>query len=140
MGQPYQWNPVQVTVTHVDVSATPLDPVFKNPVNRKARPSSTTYAAQINFGLKVDERRFRTLMGDRPMTKARARIVLRTCDLVPNTLLPRPKKGDKITTLYVGTANEEAVDYLIEEVRPESPLNGIPLLIYCEFERDRERV
>lgn len=140
MSLPAKWNPVAVTVTHVDVAATPIDPVFKNPVNRKARPTSTNYQAQVNFGLKIDEKRFRTLMGDRPITKARSRIVLRSCDLAPNTVLEIPKKGDKITALYVGTPAELAVDYLIEEVRPESPLNGVPLLWYVEFERDRERV
>lgn len=140
MGPPYGWNPVRVTVTHVDVSATPIDPVFKNPTNRKAHPSSTTYQAQVNFGLKTDEKRVRTLMGDRPVTKSRSRIVLRTQDLVPTTSLVKPKKGDRITKLYVGTPAEEDVDYLIEEVRGESALGGAPILIYCEFERDRERV
>lgn len=140
MGLPAKWNPVAVEVTHVDVAATPTDPVFKNPVNRKARPTTTTYQAQVNSGNKTFERRFRTLMGDRPATKAREHIVIRTCDLAPNTPLPRPSKGDRITKLYKGTPNEEVVDFLIEEVRPESPLNGIPLLVYCEFERDREKV
>ncbi len=140
MGLPAVWNPVGVTINRVSVVATPTDPVFKDPVNRKARPDVFQYQAQINFGLKMDERRWRTLMGDRPMTKLRSRIVLRSCDLAPNSMLPIPQKGDQIVALYVGTPAQITVDYLIEEVRPESPLQGIPLLWYCEFERDRERV
>lgn len=138
MDYPARWNLVTVTIARLDLPDTAVDPVFKVPTNRKARPQEIDYPAQVNFGLKRKEQRERTLMGDRPNT--RARIVLRFVDLAPTTTLPRPRKGDKIVTLYKGTPAEETVDYLIEEVRPESPLGGAPLLLFVEFERDRERV
>lgn len=141
MDRPVRWNPVAVTIAKLDTPSSVVDPVFKAPTNRAVRSQEYIYPAQVNFGLKAKEKAVRTLMGDRANTKAR--LVMRFVDLAPTTNLPRPAKGDRITKLYVGTPAEEVVDYTIEEVRPESPLaseGGIPVLLFVEFERDRENV
>ena len=125
-------------IKRLDLPDTQVDAVFKVPLNRMTRGTDVVYPAQVNMGGKIKDRRFRTLMGDRPETKAW--LVMRYADMAPNTSLAMPQKGDVITSLYVGTPAEQVVDYLVEEVRPESPLNGAPLLFYVEFNRDRERV
>jgi hypothetical protein len=135
--RPVNWNGNTVTIENVVRTGVSVDPVFKTPVNKKLRTTVHTYNAQINLGTKEQDRKMRTLSGDRPNTTGH--IVLRTCDLAPHTALPRPEKGWKITALYAGTPLEETVDWLIEEVRLESPLRGQPLLVYCEFEHNRDR-
>jgi hypothetical protein len=114
-----------------------VDEHFRTPRSQKRREVSYLYSAQINFGRKEQEAKLRTDAGDRAETDAH--IVLRTCDLAPYTSLPRPETGWKITVIYEGENEEQAVDYLIEEVRVESPLRGRPLLVYCRFEHNRDR-
>lgn len=131
MHLPRNWNHVGVKLRAIDNDPTHYDPVFKVPLGRKVRATEYIYRAQINLGSKAQERKSREDTGDRPDT--RGHILLRTCDLEPNSLLPKPKKGWMVVTLYVGTDQEQAVEYLIEEVRHESPKGGRPLLIYCPF-------
>jgi len=121
----------------LDFSKECIDPVFKVPVNKKAREQVFTYRAQVNFGRKRQDRKERTDAGDR--TDTTGWLVMRTKDLAPNTTLEKPRKGDQIRKLYVGTEQEQEVDYLIEEVRHESPLRGRPLLLYVAFDENRER-
>lgn len=135
--RPIRWNPVQVEVADLVTSGPTIDPVFKSPLVKKVRPTTYVYSAQVNFKVKDQDRKARTDAGDRPRTKGH--LVLRTGDLAPNTSLPKPMKGWQITTLFVGTDQEQAVDYLIEEVRHESNLRGRPLLVYCEFELNKDR-
>lgn len=135
--RPRFWNPVAVVVRELDRDVSNIDPVFKTPINRKTRIQEHVYNAQVNLGRKAQDRKGRVETGDRPET--RGWLVMRTLDLVPNSDLPKPQKGWKIVKLYAGTDQELHVDYLIEEVRHESPLRGRPLLLYVEFELNRER-
>jgi len=129
--RPRNWNPVSVTLRAIDDDATKWDPVFKVPLNRKARAPEYTYQAQVNFKMKEQDEKNRMDTGDR--TTTRGHLVMRTYDLAPNSSLPKPEKGWQVTGLYVGTDQEMVVDYLVEQVRHESPLRGRPLLIYIEF-------
>jgi hypothetical protein len=126
-----------IVIRELEIDDTCIDDDFDVPVNRKKRETEHLYSAQIKFLEGRKERRLRTAQGDRPDT--RAHLVLRTKDLAPKTTLVIPKKGWKIVTLYVGHPSEETVDYLIEEVRPQSPLRGGPSLIYLGFEKNRDR-
>lgn len=135
--RPFHWNPVTVQIAALD-DVQVFDPVFKTPINQKKRTTVRLYQAQVNFGRNQQDRRVRFEAGDRPDTTAH--LVMRTCDLAPNVAaLPKPKKGWKITGLYMGTHQEQVVDYLIEQIRHESPLRGAPLLIYVEFRENVER-
>lgn len=135
--RPVRWNPVTVEVKALSEQESKVDPVFRTARNRKVRTTAYIYNAQVNLGKKAQDRKDRQHLGDR--TETRGWILLRTCDLAPNSDLPKPQTGWKITKLFVGTDQEQKVDYLIEEVRHESQLRGRPLLLYCEFERDREK-
>jgi len=135
--RPRFWNGNAVRISTLVRTGPSIDPHFKTPRSQKRREVEHLYSAQINFGRKDQDAKFRTDSGDRPDTTAH--IVLRTCDLAPYTTLPRPEKGWKIKMLYEGQPEAQAVDYLIEQVRVESPLRGRPLLIYCEFLKDRDR-
>jgi len=135
--RPRFWNGTAVRVSTLVRTGPSVDDHFRTPRSQKRREVSHLYNAQINFGRKEQDAKFRTDSGDRAQTAAH--IVLRTCDLAPYTALPKPEKGWKITVIYEGENEEQAVDYLIEEVRVESPLRGRPLLVYCQFEEDRDR-
>ena len=135
--RPRNWNPVSVTLRAIDNDATNWDPVFKVPINRKARRPEYSYPAQVNFKMKDQDEKNRRDTGDRTTTSGH--LVMRTLDLAPHTDLPKPQKGWQVAMLYGGTDQEMAVDYLVEEVRHESPLRGRPLLIYIEFTEDVEK-
>lgn len=135
--RPYNWNGCAVRIESLERSGPTVDPVFRTPISHKSRPVSYVYNAQINQGRKDANHKTRTDSGNRPETNAH--IVLRTCDLAPYTELPRPETGWKITGLYVGEAEEIEVDYLIEQVRYESPWRGRPLLVYVEYQHNRDR-
>lgn len=135
--RPRHWNPVKVTIRAIDVDATRYDPVFKVPGNRKVRGTEYTYDAQVNLGMKAQDKKERVATGDH--TDTTGHLVLRTYDLAPNSALPKPQKGWLIVGLYVDTPSEMAVDYLIEEVRHESPKAGEPLLIYVPFIENLEK-
>lgn len=135
--RPINWNPVRVKIANITRVGPTIDPVFNVPVNTKERLITYTYDAQVNLMMKSQDRKFRTASGDRPDT--RGHLVFRTIDLAPITALPKPEKGWKIVALYAGEVDELEVDYLIEEIRHESPLRGRPLLIYASFQMDRNR-
>ena len=135
--RPVNWNPVTVKIAELVRTGPTIDPVFRAPVNTKIRKVVHTYKAQVNLGNKQQDKKFRTASGDRPTTEGH--IVLRTVDLAPNTPLVKPQKGWQIIALYADTDQELEVDYLIEEVRYESPLRGRPLLIYATFQLNRDR-
>lgn len=135
--RPIRWNPVRVEVRALSEDASKIDDVFRVPRNRKVRPTTYIYNAQVNLGKKAQDRKEPQFLGDR--TETSGWILLRTCDLAPNSALPKPVKGWKITKLFVGTDQEQEVDYLIKEARHESQLNGRPLLLYCPFENNIEK-
>jgi hypothetical protein len=135
--RPRFWNGNAVRISSLVRTGPSVDEHFKGPRSQKRREVSYLYNAQINFGRKDQDSKFRTDAGDRAETSAH--VVLRTCDLAPHTALPRPEKGWKVTAIYVGESEEQATDYLIEEVRVESPLRGRPLLVYCVFAENRDR-
>ena len=86
---------------------------------------------------KDQDHKMRTTSGDRPQTNGW--LVFRTFDLAPNSALPKPQNGWQIVELFSGTDQAQTVDYLIEEVRHESQLRGRPLLLYAEFQHNRDR-
>lgn len=136
--RPINWNPCKVVIAALDETRSKVDPVFRSARAQKRRPVQRTYAAQVNFGRKDQDKKTRRETGDRSMTFGW--LVVRTCDLAPNVpTLPKPKKGDQLVVLYKDTDQEQAVDYLIEHVRHESPLRGRPLLLYIEFAHNREK-
>lgn len=135
--RPRFWNGNAVRVSSLVREGPSVDPHFRTPRSQKRREVTYLYDAQINFGRKEQDAKLRMNSGDRAQTSAH--IVLRTCDLAPHTALPKPEKGWKITVIYEGQDFEQKVDYLIEEVRVESPLRGRPLLVYCMFEENRDR-
>ncbi len=135
--RPRNFNPIKVKIRAIDIAETKFDPDFKVPINRKVRKTEFVYNAQINLGRKEQDSKVRELTGDR--TETNGHLVMRTFDLAPNTKLPKPQKGWKIVAIYVDTDQEQKVDYLIEEVRHESPLRGRPLLIYLPFIENVEK-
>jgi hypothetical protein len=137
LNRPYHWNPVGVRIADLTRTGVTIDPIFNTPINQKIRPVTYDYQAQINFGSKRQDRKWRTEEGDRPVTMAH--LVMRTLDLSPNTTLPKPQKGWKIVAIYAGTDQEQAVEYVVEELRHESPLRGRPLLIYLPFRENVNR-
>lgn len=134
--RPRNWNPVKVKIRAIDREASKFDPVFKTPLNKKVRGTEYVYNVQVNLGKKTQDKKARVDTGDR--TETDGHLVFRTVDLAPNTALPKPEKGWQIVALYVDHEQEMEVDYLIEEVRHESPLRGGPLLIYTPFRENVE--
>jgi hypothetical protein len=126
-----------VKIRALDQVQSKVDPVFRTSLNRKVRAATYEYNAQINLGKKAQDRKERVDTGDR--TSTRGWLVLRTHDLAAASSPPKPEKGWKIVAIYVGTDQEQEVDYLIEEVRHESPYRGRPLLVYLDFEQNREK-
>lgn len=135
--RPFFPNLICVEIAELSIVQSKVNPVWGSATPQKRRRNKRLYRCQINLGSKRQDRKFRTEKGDRTFT--RGHLVFRTMDLAPNTALPKPKKGDQITRIYVDTDQVQDVDWLVEEVRYESPLKGRPLLMYVEFERNREK-
>lgn len=136
---PKRWNPVDIKIQRLDVPNTFIDDDFREPVSKKKRFTTITLRGQVNFGDRAFtvEERSRAAPGDEDVTKAH--VVFRRKDLVDAGLWDNAapednlKKGDKIIEIA-----GESFDLIFSEIRPESPLRGKFLLIYGEFEHERE--
>lgn len=127
---PIRFNPVPISIRQLDVAATHVDSDFNEPISRKVEGTVITVDGQINFGNKIFNELEQSRTGDELTTVGH--LLFRKCDLDNASLVL--KKGDRVVAIA-----SQATDLIIREVRPESPLNGDFLLIYCELEEDREK-
>jgi len=128
---PERMNTVEIVVRKLSKDRTHWDADFEEPVTKKDRTEEVTLAGQVNLGRAgaAFERRSRSLTGDR--AESDGHLVFRKADL--DAAGVTLEKGDRVIRVA-----GEAVDFLLTEVRPESPLRGGFLLVYAEFEHNRE--
>ena len=128
---PAKMNLVDIVVRQLLHEETQWDPDFEEPVGDKQRTQELTLRGQPNLGENraALERRTSSLTGDK--AESRGHIVFRIADLEAAGV--QLAKGDQV----VGIAGQ-AVDLLITEVRPESPLRESFLLLYAELEQRQD--
>lgn len=128
-GLPAFLNLVEIEIEQLlPASAQHVDPDFREPRTVKARAATITLFGQVNYGSKKFEKRDNTLTGDREASYGWLVFEKAYLDDLVITL----KKGDRITKIAGVT-----VDHLLDEVRYESPLEGVFLLVYAVFNIDR---
>jgi len=137
MAKPVRINEMRIVLAPLDKVSTHVDSDFREPIGVKQRPAEVIVTGQVNLGL-VKNKRFelvkRSRTGD--VEDLFGRLVFKKTDLVAQGVMI--EKGWKV--LRAGPSGSETIiDGVIIEVRPESPLNGDFLLIYVEFEYDREK-
>lgn len=127
---PINMNLVDITIKQLDVVSTHVDSDFREPISRKVEGAPITLQGQVNFGSKSfrddsDER-----SGNNPITIGHVLFKKSTLDDLSVVI----RKGDRVIAIA-----SQATDLIIHEVRPESPLDGDFLLIYCELEEDKQK-
>ena len=127
---PVFMNLVPISIRQLDTVATHIDSDFREPISRKVQGAPVLLYGQVNLGSKTYEERETGRTGDEIPTIGH--LVFEKAVLDAASVILR--KGDRV----VGIASQ-ATDLMIREVRPESPLNGDFLLIYCELEEDLEK-
>lgn len=125
---PMRMNLVRIKLRRLNVPATPQDSDFREPMRSKAF-EEVEVQGQVNFGSKQVDQRGRTMIGDWP--RSSAHLVFKMADLQAAGFEPR--KGDRVSEIA-----GRPLDFEIGEVRPESPLRGAFLLLYCEMEEVKE--
>lgn len=128
---PSRMNTVEIVLRKLGSDRTHWDPDFEEPLTKKNRTEEVVLHGQVNLGRSGSafDRRRPSLTGDR--AESDGHLVFRKADIEAAGVTLR--KGDRV----VRVAGEE-VDFLLTEVRPESPLGGEFLLVYAEFEENRE--
>jgi hypothetical protein len=128
---PARMNTVEIVVRKLSKERTHWDPDFEEPVTKKDRSEEVVLRGQVNLGKAgaAFERRSPSLTGDR--SESDGHLVFRKADL--DAAAVRLAKGDRVVRIA-----GEPVDFLLTEVRPESPLRGGFLLVYAEFAHNRE--
>jgi hypothetical protein len=126
---PARMNLVEIGLRPLARDATAWDEDFREPLTAKATAAEVTLRGQVNLGSKQFHGRDRTATGDREPSAGH--LVFRKADL--DAAGVRPGKGDRVVRIA-----GEAVDFVITEVRPESPLRGEFRLVYAEFTHDVE--
>ncbi len=123
-------NMVEIDISQIaPVVEQKVDSIFREPVSKKKRETVITVEGQVNYGSKKKEARDITQTGDRE--NSFGWLVFRKCDLEDAGIFL--KKGDRILRIA-----SQVVDHLIDEVRPESVLEGDFLLLYAMFTINRE--
>jgi hypothetical protein len=128
---PARLNTVEIVVRKLSKDRTHWDPDFEEPIGTKDRSEEVVLQGQVNLGKpgSAFERRSPSLTGDR--AESDGHLVFRKADL--DAAGVTLAKGDRVVRVA-----GEAVDFLLAEVRPESPLGGAFLLVYAEFTHNRE--
>jgi hypothetical protein len=128
---PERMNTVEIVVRKLAKNRTHWDSDFEEPITKKDRSVEIFLRGQVNLGRagSAFERRSPSLTGDR--AESDGHLVFRKADL--DAAGVTLAKGDRVIRIA-----GEAVDFLLTEVRPESPLGGGFLLVYAEFEHNRE--
>lgn len=126
---PFRLNLVEIVLRPLAKADTAWDPDFREPLGAKATGKEVTLLGQVNLGSKQLRERDRTATGDREPSEGH--LVFRRMDVEAAGIAV--KKGDRVVRVA-----GEPVDFVITEVRPESPLAGKFLLVYAEFTHDVE--
>lgn len=139
---PCRMNLIKITFLPLDVEGTPKDKDFRQAIRLKKRFNEVTIKGQINFGTK--QKKFFQSISQSPsiawntpgdMTQSIGAALFRRRELEAAKFMP--KKGDLVIKFGDYTP-PEGMQMQVEEVRPESYLNGVPLLFYCELRRDKD--
>ena len=134
MGFPRKINRMRIIIDQLSLSRTVKDSDFREQVGKKFRTTRITVEGQVNLAKKKQyfaSTPSRT--GDIEDTMGHLVFIKKELDTAGITL----RKGDKIVEVGPAT-NPTPIGSVIEEVRPESPLNGDFLLIYVDFKWDVE--
>jgi len=128
-------NMVRIVIEQIDTTKTVKDPDFREQVGVKFRTTRKVLSGQVNLARKKQYfQTDRTRTGDREPTTGH--VLFRKADLDNAGVILR--KGDMV--VEVGPeSNPTPMNTILTQVRPESPLRGDFLLIYCEFELDSEK-
>jgi len=128
---PERMNTVEIVVRKLSKDRTHWDRDFEEPVTKKDRSAEVTLHGQVNLGRAgaAFARRSPSLTGDR--VESDGHLVFRKADL--DAAGVTLAKGDRVVRIA-----SEDVDFLLTEVRPESPLRGGFLLVYAELDHNRE--
>jgi len=127
---PISMNLVDITIKQLDVVNTHVDSDFREPISRKVEGASITLQGQINFGNKAFKNDSDERSGNNALTIGH--VLFKKSVLDDQSIVLR--KGDRVIAIA-----SQATDLIIHEVRPESPLDGDFLLIYCELEEDKQK-
>lgn len=154
---PARLNLVTLVFLPVDDEETLYDKKFKQPIRVKKRKTKVELQGQMNFGSnqkKFFDRLMQSLsvgwntMGDladtighcvtTPYLTERAKFLPEGGEPYYGKYIP--KKGDLLIG-YADFVPEKGggFDLLVEQVRPESPLRGNPLLLYIDLRQNRNK-
>ena len=126
---PNRMNLVEIVVKKLSKTKTHWDDDFEEPVGKKDRTVEVTVMGQPNLAARRFERRDPSRTGDREPSNAR--ITFRKSDLESKGV--EIAKGDRV--VKIGSLE---TDFLVAEVRPESPLDEEFLLVVAELEENKE--
>ena len=133
---PLRYNPIRVVIRKILRSDTYVDPDFGNPVGGEAGimySDPIELEGQVNFGKKVFQKFLNTQAGDSNNSAGHIVFLKRKLD----ELGVKIDKGDKIVEIGP-SGSAQIVDFVIDEVRPESPWRGDFLLFYAQFKDNRD--
>ena len=131
MALPSRLNLVDIVLRQIKKSSadSPIDPDFGEPKLVVNYNSPVTVQGQANFGTRMWNAMLATLTGTE--NRSRGHLVFRKTDLASAGITLQT--GDRVTSIA-----GEACELQIREVRFESPLNGVFLLVYAMLENSRE--
>ena len=122
-------NEVEIEIQQLDTADTYTDPVFREPVSKKSYADTILLIGQVNFWNKQFYERQITRSGDNEPSYGH--LLFRDQDLADAGVTLQ--KGDRIRKI----AGKD-VDFIVKEVRFESPLDGEFLLTYVLFGQNIE--
>ena len=128
---PYRMNPVEIKIRQFNHQETNWDEDFREPWSDESYDGVITVRGQVNLGGKTEREVSRTNTGD--AEPSYAWLVFRKRDLDEASPPVVLKKADKVIEIA-----GEAVDFVIRELRTESPLRGRFLLLYAILEAPKE--
>lgn len=130
-------NLVDIEIQQLDRTRTSVDPDFKVSSGKKRYRDAVTLKGQVNQSGGPIDRFTRSFAGN--LESSGGHLVFRFEDLKEVDLIDCDKSEEDLQSgdLIVKVAGLRT-NYRVTEVRPESPLGGVFLLVYVEFEKNTE--
>lgn len=133
-GFPFKINKVDIEIRPLSTSSVVLDEDFREPLTQDIFGDPIKLRGQVNFGDSSHRKEERVAGPTGDMDLSEGHIIFKKRDLDSGGFTPSP--GDVITKIASQDFSADKDRLRIIEVRPESPLRGDFLLIYCEFAHD----
>jgi hypothetical protein len=128
---PWVYNPVVVKIQQLNPDESFVDDGFDEPIVQREYDDPIEIECQVNRGGTAAEQLRRRWGGDAPY--AYGHLVFKPDVIADAGIVLR--KGDRVVAIktHPSLGDFEEVDYEILDVRAESYLRGVPLLIYAVF-------